>query len=110
MTPKTKQDLIEFHQALLMLDKRDLAMVIDVFAMREVDAYIACNPLPKNADPQDMRSIMLMVSVTEAVKHAEEILQKARHTFTKQPSTAGSEAIAKAEADAAIIKAQGKLN
>mgnify|MGYP001596290858 CR=1 FL=1 len=111
MNPKITQDLIQFHQELFILDKRDLIAIIDVLAMNEVETYIASTPLPQGADPDAMRSIMLMVTITRAIEHVQRLLSVAAGvSATGQSSTPEQEETAKAEAAAIILKAQGKLN
>ena len=111
MNSKTEQELIQFHQELFSLDKRDLMAIIDILALTSVDDFIASNPLPKEADPDVMRTIMLMMTVCTAAKRVQSLLDAAIAAGTiEQSPTPEQEAVAKAQAAAAIIKAQGQLH
>ena len=111
MNAKTEQELIQFHQELFSLDKRDLTAIIDILALNSVEEFITSNPLPEGADPDAMRTIMLMMTVMNAAKRVQSLLDKARAAgLVEQSPTPEQEDVAKAEAAAAIIKAQGQLH
>ena len=112
MDAKTTAMLAAFHNDLVTLGPKMLLAVIDMFALAEVEDYIAQNPLPADADPDEMRSIMLMITVTKTVQRAGRLLTEAdaARLSPDTPPSPQDEATAKDAADAAIAKAQGKLN
>ena len=112
MNAKTEAMLAEFHCDLASLRPRVLLGVIDLLTMELVEDYIKDNPLPNGADHDEIRSIMLMIRVTQTLKEVARLFAKmdAAQRPADTPPLPQDETIAKAAADAAIAKAQGKLN
>ena len=112
MDAKTATMLAEFHNDLVTLGPKMLLAVIDILALAEVEGFIAQNPLPVDADPDEMRSIMLIITITQAVKRAGRLLNEAdaARRPANTPPSPQEETAAKDAADAAIAKAQGKPN
>ena len=112
MDAKTATMLAEFHNDLVTLGPKMLLAVIDILALAEVEGFIAQNPLPVDADPDEMRSIMLIITITQTMKRVGRLLTEAdaAQLSPDTPPSPQEEAIAKAAMDAAIAKAQGKLN
>ena len=109
MNAKTEAMLIAFHADLAALGPHALVAVIGILALKSVEDFIAQNPLPEDADPDEMRSIMLIITVRSAVERVARIVKADEQYNTPIPPTP-QETTAKDAADAAIAKAQGKLN
>ena len=110
MNAKTETMLIAFHADLVALGPQTLAAVIEVLAMNHVEDFIKGHPLPDGADPDETRSIMLIMTVRSAVERVARIVKADEQYATPIPPTPQDETTAKDAADAAIAKAQGKLN
>ena len=111
MNAKTEQELIQFHQELSSLNKHDLTAIIDILALSSVEDFITSNPLPEGADHDAMRTTMLIITIVNAAKRVQSLLDAAIAAGTiEQSPTPEQEAVAKAQAAAAIIKAQGQLH
>ena len=112
MNAKTTAMLAEYHYRLANLGPRVLIAVIDLFAIEFVENHIEKNPLPVDDDPDEIRSVMLMICVTKMVERAMRLIieaEAAQQPADRQPSPQ-DDAIAMDAANAAIAKAQGKLN
>lgn len=110
MNAEIKEMLIDFHRDLASLEPEILLAVIDLLAMDSVDSFITKNPLPVGVDLNEMRGMMLLIRIAEAVKRVKRILDKMAQQPADRPPSPQDEAIAKDAADAAIAKALGKLN
>jgi hypothetical protein len=108
MNRKTELLLIDFNQALAQLQKPDMMMLVNTLATRIVEDHITKHPLPDGADHDEMLAIMMCMTITEAATVAREAMQEAAKAAPQQPNP-DAEAVAKAQADAAIAKAQGRL-